>query len=443
MIEKIIKYKKYIISIVLILLLSLFFLNMKYLLPKKYKEIPEVKLREIKNSKTFAIMIQNGEEYEEYSSNKWPDENYQFKEAKCVNDNGALVDNAITFENGKATLKINQTIYCTLYFDKSTLGKLRDNEISANKHNLSSDIQGGMYRYQGNNNDEIYNYICFGTANKNDCINEETGYDKYMYRIIGITKEEKLYIIKMKGVEEENKKTFAWNSKYDSSSDCLGDACEWPNSDIYKRLNGEASNGNPIFINNVRYEYMEENNLWYKKIEKHDWMYGDVYNAASTSTLNDETIYGAINNGLILYDIETGAKPTLTYDYSQSKYVKHQWSTKKIASAKIGLMYLHDYYLAYDSERDWSYKANTLDTNNWLFIENNYNTTGDSSEWLISRIGGHSNMVHGAWRICDSGFVCANGLQYSRVIRPTFYILPTIKIKSGTGSISNPFILEV
>ena len=59
MVEKITKYKKYIISVAIILVLAILFMNIKYLLPKKYGKIPEVKLIEIEDTRTFAIMIPN------------------------------------------------------------------------------------------------------------------------------------------------------------------------------------------------------------------------------------------------------------------------------------------------------------------------------------------------------------------------------------------------
>ena len=120
MVEKITKYKKYIMGLVMIMMLSTLFFGINYLMKtKKDEPLPEVRLRKISKTKTFAIMVQNGDSYEEYTSedNTWPGADYVYKEAKCVDNNGSLVNDAITFADGKATLTTNQTIYCTLYFN--------------------------------------------------------------------------------------------------------------------------------------------------------------------------------------------------------------------------------------------------------------------------------------------------------------------------------------
>ena len=113
------KYRKYILVIIGILLLLTIFVGVKYLMQPKYEELPEVKLKEINDIRAFAIMIPNesGDGYVEYTKDTWPTEEYAFKEAKCMDNNGALVANAMTFVDGKAILTTNQTIYCTLYFD--------------------------------------------------------------------------------------------------------------------------------------------------------------------------------------------------------------------------------------------------------------------------------------------------------------------------------------
>ena len=250
-------------------------------------------------------MVQNGNGYEEYKNedNTWPGADYFFKEAKCIDNNGALVENAITFESISKTviLETDKTVMCTLYFDESILVKLKENEKLLNKDNLSSDLQGGMHRYQGT--DDVTNWICFGTTD--NCGTSDTLIDKYMYRIIGITPNGELYLLKETFLKEGETTGFAWNTKY-NISDCLGYACERPNGDLFKRLNG-TSNGKTIgnigdtniFINSGQYEYMQEGSKWYNLIENHNWMYGDTL----------ETFY--IGNEM--YAIEAGKIATKRY----------------------------------------------------------------------------------------------------------------------------------
>ncbi len=431
---------------VLFLFISLVSLLSLHFLPFNKKvdnKLPEVKLKEIVNKdKSFAIMIQEKSEtdkYQEYSSNTWPGDDYVFKEAKCIDNNGDEITEAVTYEEGKITLTTNKTVYCTVYFDKSIIGKLREKD--PNKV-LSTEEVGGMYRYQGVGTEEGVdathklvdnNYICFGTNDINKCnCNTEENCDKYMYRIIGVTKDNQLYLIKMKGVEEGENNTFQW---WENKTDDI----EWSESLVYKKLNGEYENSN-IFLNNSHYEYMLANNNWNKLIIKYNWLYGDIYNTSNTN-LNNEILYGPFNNGLILYQIEQGQLPTLHNYEVDGKWnlVKFQWNKEKKVEAKIGLMYLHDYYLSYDNNVIW---RSNYDTKNWLFVDNNKNTTDIHYESLISRIGPGPDGVKHIWGIWTEGITNGRYLDSMNIIRPTFYLTNTIQL-SGKGTIDNPYLINV
>ena len=162
-----------------------------------------------------------------------------------------------------------------------------------------------MYRYQASFEDsdssEMTNWICFGTRSKDECTNEETGIDKYMYRIIGITEEGQLYLIKETFLKEGSGTTFSWNDKYsvDSSSSayCDNGLCpEWNTSLLFKRING-TSNGTQtgsgstlnkewtdIFVDSNEYDYLksgdsnggESPNEWYNLIANHEWMDSNI-----------------------------------------------------------------------------------------------------------------------------------------------------------------------
>ena len=441
--EKIAKNRNTILMVLGILIIVTFNIGMRYLVTRpRYKTLPEVTLRNKEPNKSgYAVMIpsDSGDGYIEYTSEDgtWPseEEGYEFKEAKCIDNNGKLVEGAVTFESGKVTLTTSQTVYCTMYFDKKPeiIKILRENDP---QNKLSSETVGGMYRFQGKNTDTINNYICFGTDNKEECACtdektcDDTKLDKYMYRIIGITEEGELYLIKMKGVEEGSNKTFLWTRKDEN----------WSNNDVYKRLNGTSANGNPVFINNTRYNYMVDGNDWYNKIESHNWKYGNLSKIDTN------------NNGVKVYEIEN----------AWSDYIP----------AKIGLMYLHDYYLAYDSNRNW---YNDYDASNWIHFVNNKNTTGSTLEWLLTDYGideprtqsclykpdhlycsvtsGFDNCWVEPSLPCDCmiSFVAQStgdlSLQsmYSELgnLRPTFYLSSTVTIKSGIGSITDPFILSL
>ncbi len=405
MIEKFTKYKNYIIGLALMIMLSTLFLGTKYLMKPKYEELPEVKLKDIKSKKSFAIMIQNESGYEEYTSedNKWPGEDYVYKEAKCTDNNGALVNDAITFADGKATLKTNQTIYCTLYFDikPNPTKDLREKDPS---ETLSTELQGGMYRYQGIG--DIPNWICFGTRDADACKTED-GIDKYMYRIIGITDEGQLYLLKETFIKEGSVTGFSWDDVSNISGSGV-DACpdgkcpEWNEADLFQRINGTANgtkagkgdnddsvdDNTDIFVDSTQYDYLKsgdeynggEASEWYNLIADHEWMYGDT----TSSSYNGDT----------LYDIETGQTETTHYAQNPegSTTVEQQtytWSKK--VKAKISLMYLHDVaYAYYDGSQD-NTRGNpgnsTNVRNSWIHFQKDGYNTSPSYEWSSTRWG--------------------------------------------------------
>ena len=138
-------------------------------------------------------------------------------------------------------------------------------------------------------------------------------------------------------------------------------------------------------------------------------------------------------------------KPTQHYEQINNswKHVKHQWNAEKSVNAKIGLMYLHDYYLAYSNERNW---RDDYDTSNWIHMNNN--TMGSYFEWVISRYGTRNEetigWINSAWLLAENGHVTYGyGLNFNAIIRPTFYILSTTKIASGMGTITDPYILNI
>ena len=197
--------KKIVIIITLLLSIIITYGITKIFTDKKEKPI----INEVKKDKRMAIMVQSGDGYKEYVSedDAWPGSEYVFKKAECVDNAGNRVEDIVTFDNEtrKATVKSKKTVYCTLYFDekpKVTINILREKDSQGY---LSEDLQGGMYRYQASfpecDNESVCedatkmtNWICFGTTD-NCGINEED-IDKYMYRIIGITDEGQLYLIK-------------------------------------------------------------------------------------------------------------------------------------------------------------------------------------------------------------------------------------------------------
>ena len=104
--------------------------------------------------------------------------------------------------------------------------------------------------------------------------------------------------------------------------------------------------------------------------------------------------------------------------------------------AKIGLMYVTDYYysaspsawtlVGYNSsDATKDYRAAT--STNWLYL--------GSYEWTISR---NSDNTFSAFRVSSAGHVYDDYVTHSYAVRPSFNLESSVKYVSGSGSMSDP-----
>ena len=106
-------------------------------------------------------------------------------------------------------------------------------------------------------------------------------------------------------------------------------------------------------------------------------------------------------------------------------------------------MYASDYQMSLGSS-SLSYTGGsnytTLKTG-WMHQSNN-DTTADTYEWTLSRIGGSSGGF-GAWRVSSYGFVDSYYyVDTARGARPVFHLTSDARISGGNGEYTNPYILE-
>ncbi len=246
----------------------------------------------------------------------------------------------------------------------------------------------GMYRYVGTYDQVTNNYICFGTDDTDECL--ETP-DTYMYRIIGITDSNvnasleleagQLKIIRATPLKEDDGiKVVQWGSgNLDSST--------WDNAIIQKTYL------NVTFLNTI-------DETWKKLIDNPYWWIGDNTSSGGTEA-----------------------------------------TSKKSKNYQIGLMYASDYY------NSWDYaKANPSisnpNTDSWLHITHGTSSSSTYNslyEWTMTRYGLYSSAYH-AWDVHTDGTLYYNRVDYTRAVRPVFYLTPNILL-SGEGTEDNPFII--
>ena len=240
--------------------------------------------------------------------------------------------------------------------------------------NLENGAADNSYRYAGANPN---NYVCFG-SDASTCPSDN------LYRIIGVFGSEVKLI----------KNTSIGNNYWSGSS--FNSSNTWSNS----TLNTGTLNG--TYLNGL-------GSAWSNKIANHDWKVGGM------SPSN-----GYDSNAKIAYNYEVGSN-----------------SSSTTYSAKIGLMYVSDYYYG-ASPTYWTYPGYNSSGNdyrqatsdNWLYL-------GDY-EWTISR---DSSVSHTAFYVEYYGDVSVSYHVNAifNPVRPVFYLSSLVNYVSGTGTQSDPF----
>ena len=222
------------------------------------------------------------------------------------------------------------------------------------------------------------NYVCFGATGV-DCQNEEN-----LYRIIGVFNNQVRLI----------KATIHRGDVWDADSNTWDESTK---PDIYTTLN-------TTYYNALGSE-------WQNLIAESTWQVGGMD-------------YSNTNTAKQYYDVEVGT--------GQNGYEE---------TMKIGLMYVSDYGFASGPE-NWTtaltiYNNSTNTDNNWLYL--------DSIEWTISRRSDYANyafFVSNTGRVDNGHVYSSSGVLNVLGIRPSFSLASTVEITSGTGTSTDPFILQ-
>ena len=252
--------------------------------------------------------------------------------------------------------------------------------------------------------DNVKNFVCFG-SDATTCPTEN------LYRIIGVFNNH-VKLIKYDYAKSSLLGTDGDFSQEYTSNYFSGEQGESPSSNslyYWNKSTGEntwsESNLNKInlntnFVNNI-------GTIWSNKIATTTWKVGGgSYTNIVTSV--PKTAYQ--------YEVGSSASTT-TYD------------------AKIGLMYVSDYYysaspsawtlVGYNSDYTKSYAS--AKGENWLY--------GGGWDWTISRNSGNSSY---AFYVGYGGYVNGNFVYGDIGVRPSFSLLSSTTYVSGSGSMSDP-----
>ena len=236
---------------------------------------------------------------------------------------------------------------------------------------LETTARNGLYRFVGTSN----NYVNIGGIS---------------YRIIGITdnstintslglKENQLKLIKATPVG-----THAWSSSRTNDYP-FGNS----SNDLYTYLNNTVINNTSVIPSSFK-----------NSISSVKWYNGDA-----------------------------------SYGISASAIASYEMKSITSKTAKLGLMYLSDYF--YSSTYGGTTNCyNTTCNSSWIY-NSSYN------QWTMTRNGRTNNTGYIAGSIDTSGKTNNTMVVYSLYYSPVFYLNENMVISSGNGSFTTPFIINI
>ena len=101
-----------------------------------------------------------------------------------------------------------------------------------------------------------------------------------------------------------------------------------------------------------------------------------------------------------------------------------------VINAKIGIIYLSDYIYAGDSSDKTNYGKNITKTNNWLFLNNS---------WFITRNTIASDIK--VYSLNSAGAIISSSPTEVKNVRPAFYLKNNVRLVSGTGKSTDPYVI--
>ena len=251
--------------------------------------------------------------------------------------------------------------------------------------------------------DNVKNFVCFG-SDATTCPTEN------LYRIIGVFNNH-VKLIKYDYAKSSLLGTDGDFSQEYTSNYFSGEQGESPSSNsLYYWNNAGTNTWSASKLNTVNLNTNFTTNIgtaWANKIATTTWKVG----GGTYANLRD-----AVPKTAYQYEVGSSASTT-TYD------------------AKIGLMYVSDYYysaspsawtlVGYNSDYTKSYAS--AKGENWLY--------GGGWDWTISR---RSDSSSRAFIVDCGGYVTYDYVNYNDGVRPSFSLLSSTTYVSGSGSMSDP-----
>ena len=370
-------------------------------------------------------------DYKTVTQSSWPTEGYKFNAELSKCENGST----LSWDDTKKAVIVsgNLSDKCYVYFDiyQPTLaeyiksqytGTQGENNIYYHDSDLANGAGDNSYRYAGANPN---NFVCFGTT-ESPCPTDN------LYRIIGVFGEN-YHGVTGKQLVKLIKYDYMTTDELGTDGDYSQTYKEWGMDSTYKGTYGDG-----------------------ERIGVYYWNYkatGSATNTWSTSLLNKTNL----NTNFINNIGTTWANKiaTVTWKVGGNTWANIGTKTSSVAytneitnpvttnttdnattySAKIGLMYVSDYGFAASPDA-WtltmsSYNNTTATNNNWMYM--------GLYEWTISRYADYANYAFGVY---FDGYVDNNLVSSDYGVRASFNLESSVSYVSGSGSMSDPIVIN-
>ena len=315
---------------------------------------------------------------------------------------------------------------------------LYNDEVLRNVNNLKKDnTVDENIRYYGSNPN---NYVRFNNE---------------LWRIIGVFGEN------IKLVRSEKLGNLSWDSSESTINSGYG-INQWGES---TDTNGNSYAGSDlqVYLNNMYYGgvevmcYKTSNNttitcptkmldeISKSLIDNHTWNTGAI-------NLNDSTIVNLQSyemNTVPFYNAERGTVNGKIC--SSGNYCNNDVVTRTTTwTGYVGLPYPTDYsYASSESVCETNMNAGNINIqkqiynmtckkNNWM----HHGSTMQEGSWTLSTVA-HPNRAFGIWFIYGGGLVGDERASLPLMVFPSVYLKSKVKIESGNGTSSNPYILKL
>ena len=317
-----------------------------------------------------------------------------------------------------------------------TLIALYDKETKTNNISTSGlfidDTKDVNLRYTGAT---LNNYVIFGNDNE-------------LWRIVGIfniTDSDGNTTRKLKIVRDSALGAYSWDSKLNSETNDYRGINDWTDADLMKELNGDYLD-TTLTANKTNWY----NSTWDLTTRKPVLRQTGVFDYTTVikqkyQNMISNSVWNIGGNGY------TGSAPytlnLLTQYNRERNTITYQNSRPTTWTGKVGLIYASDYGYAstytechnnlragvtYDKDSDTLYYANGLcKKDNWLYKSIWY--------WTISSYSNNDSTVY---HVYGNGAGSFDNVCSSTSVFPSIYLKSNIKIASGTGEKSNPYILN-